>query len=116
MISIRLSFKMNSILSSEIPFLNLTSNSCGMNRGTEDFSCCSKVDIGVAFRFIASQDVEDHRTHAHSMIGASRIAWSGKGSKDLNMFLSKPESISLPIVDKAQFMLSQAALLAVNLS
>lgn len=116
MISIRLSFRMNSILSNEIPFLNFTNSSCGMNRSEWDFEGRSIVDVGVAVWLLAPQDVGDHSTHAHSMIGANRIAWSGKGSQDLNMFLSEPGSISLRIVDKAQFMLSQAALLTVTLS
>ncbi|GKS63505.1 hypothetical protein YTPLAS72_08090 [Nitrospira sp.] len=75
-----------------------------MNRGTEDFSGRSTVDVGVAFRFIDSQDAEDHKTDAHSMIGPSRIAWSGKESKDLIASLPKPGSINLRIGDKAQFM------------
>jgi len=116
MISIRLSFRMNSILSREIPFLNLTNSSYGMNRGEWDFPGCSKVDVGVAVWFLASQDAENHRTDAHIMIGASPISRSGKGSKDVIASLPKPGFITLQIVDKAQCMVCQAALLKVTLS
>ena len=80
-----------------------------MNRGEWDFPGCSKVDVGVAVWFLASQDAENHRTDAHIMIGASRISRSGKGSKAIAS-LPKRGLITLQIVDNAQFMVSKAAL------
>lgn len=109
MTSIRLSFRIDSILSREIPFLNLTNSSYGMNRGVWDFPGRSKVDVGVAFRVFASQDVENHKTDAHITIGASRISRSGKGSKDIVTSLPQTGFIILQVVDKAQFMVEKAA-------
>jgi hypothetical protein len=74
---------MDSILSCEIPFLNLTNNSYGMNCGVWDFPGLSKVGVEVAFWFLTSQDVESHRADAHIMIGASGISRPGKGGKDI---------------------------------
>ena len=64
---------MDAILFCEIPSLNLINISYGMNRGAGDFMEVSTEPVVVAFRFIASQDVEKHIADTHIMIVTSCV-------------------------------------------
>jgi len=71
--AILLSFRMDVILSGEIPSLNLTNTSCGTKRGVGDVAAGSKACVEVAFRFGALQDVKDQTADTHAMIVKNRV-------------------------------------------